>query len=277
MNEYLLLNDGYALPKIGLGTYGLRGMQGVRQIEQALQMGYRLLDSAYNYENEGVVGQAIRQSGISRDQITLTSKLPGRYHEYDQAMIAIQESVARTGLDYIDLYLIHWPNPLEDLYLEAWQALIDSQKAGLIRSIGTSNFLPEHIDRLEKETGVLPTVNQVETHPNFNQQAQLDYDQSKGIITQAWSPIGRAADTMKNELIQKIADKYQRTIYQVVLRWHIQRQFVPIPKSSNYLRQLQNLSVFDFELTQEEVDLINSLSREDGRQKGQNPAEYQEF
>lgn len=277
MTKYLLLNDGYALPKIGLGTYGLRGMQGVRQIEQALQMGYRLLDSAYNYENEGVVGQAIRQSGISRDQITLTSKLPGRYHEYDQAMIAIQESIARTGLDYIDLYLIHWPNPLEDLYLEAWQALIDSQKAGLIRSIGTSNFLPEHIDRLEKETGVLPTVNQVETHPNFNQQAQLDYDQSKGIITQAWSPIGRAADTMKNELIQKIADKYQRTIYQVVLRWHIQRQFVPIPKSSNYLRQLQNLSVFDFELTQEEVDLINSLSREDGRQKGQNPAEYQEF
>lgn len=277
MNDYLLLNDGFALPKIGLGTYGLRGMQGVRQVEQALQMGYRLLDSAYNYENEGVVGQAIRRTSIARDQITLTSKLPGRYHQYDQAMIAIQESVARTGLDYIDLYLIHWPNPIEDLYVEAWQALIDSQKAGLIRSIGTSNFLPEHIDRLEKETGVLPAVNQVETHPNFNQQAQVDYDQSKGIITQAWSPIGRAAETIRNQVIQEIADNHQRTIYQVVLRWHIQRQFVPIPKSSNYLRQLQNISVFDFELSQEEVELINSLSREDGRQKGQNSAEYQEF
>lgn len=277
MNEYHILTDGYALPKIGLGTYGLRGQQGVRQIEQAIQIGYRLIDSAYNYENEGIVGQAIRNSGVSRDQITLTSKLPGRYHEYDKAMIAIQESVARTGLDYIDLYLIHWPNPLEDKYVEAWQALINAQKAGLIRSIGTSNFLPEHIDRLEAETGVLPVVNQVETHPNFNQQAQAEYDASKGIITEAWSPIGRAAETMQNEVIESIANNHNRTIYQIVLRWHIQRNFVPIPKSSNYQRQLQNLSVFDFELTPEEMAMINSLSREDGRQKDQNPAEYQEF
>lgn len=277
MTEVHIMNDGFALPKIGLGTYKLRGIQGVRQIEQAIQMGYRLIDSAYNYENEGTVGQAIRNSGVSRDQITLTSKLPGRYHDYDEAMIAIQESVARTGLDYIDLYLIHWPNPIEDKYVEAWQALIDSQKAGLIRSIGTSNFLPEHIERLEKETGVLPAVNQVETHPMFNQQAQAEYDASKGIITEAWSPIGRASDMMNNNVIQEIAQANNKTIYQIILRWHIQRNFVPIPKSSNYQRQLQNLSVFDFSLLADEIEAINALTREDGRQKDQDPAQYQEF
>lgn len=277
MIENYILNDGFKIPKVGLGTYGLRGELGVRQIESAIQMGYRLIDSAYNYENEAIVGKAIRNSGISRDQITLTSKLPGRYHEYDKAMIAIQESVARTGLDYIDLYLIHWPNPLEDKYVEAWQALIDSQKAGLIRSIGTSNFLPEHIDRLEKETGILPVVNQVETHPNFNQAAQREYDASKGIITEAWSPVGRASETMSNELIADIASTHQKTIYQIILRWHIQRGFLPIPKSSHYQRQWENIDIFDFELSDEEINAINSLSREDGRQKNQDPAEYQEF
>lgn len=277
MSNNYILHDGFAIPKVGLGTYGLRGELGVRQIESAIQMGYRLIDSAYNYENEGIVGKAIRNSSVSRDQITLTSKLPGRYHGYDDAMIAIQESVARTGLDYIDLYLIHWPNPLEDKYVEAWQALIDAQKTGLVRSIGTSNFLPEHIERLEKETGILPVVNQVETHPNFNQAAQREYDASKGIITQAWSPVGRASDIMTTELITDIALAHNKTVYQVILRWHIQRGFLPIPKSSHYQRQLQNLSIFDFALTEEEVQAINSLSHDGGRQKNQNPAEYQEF
>ncbi|MFL2143745.1 aldo/keto reductase [Ruoffia sp. FAM 20857] len=275
--ENYILNDGFAIPKVGLGTYGLRGELGVRQIETAIQSGYRLIDSAYNYENEGIVGKAIRNSGVSRDQITLTSKLPGRYHEYDKAMIAIQESIARTGLNYIDLYLIHWPNPKEDKYVEAWQALIDAQKLGLIRSIGTSNFLPEHIDRLEKETGILPAVNQVETHPNFNQEAQREYDASKGIITEAWSPIGRAADMMSNDLITAIAQAHNKTEYQVILRWHIQRGFLPIPKSGNYQRQRQNIDIFDFNLSEGEVAKINSMSHEDGRQKDQNPAEYQEF
>lgn len=277
MSENYILNDGFAIPNIGLGTYGLRGFQGVRQIEQAIDMGYRLIDSAYNYENEGIVGQAIRNSSVARDKITLTSKLPGRYHSYDAAMIAIQESVARTGLDYIDLYLIHWPNPIEDKYMEAWQALIDSQKAGLIRSIGTSNFLPEHIERLERETGILPVVNQVETHPNFNQEAQRQFDVSKGIITQAWSPVGRASDVMSNEIISAIASVNNKTNYQVVLRWHIQRGFLPIPKSSHYKRQLQNLSVNDFILTEEEMAAITGLSKVDGRQKNQDPSVYQEF
>ena len=164
MEEYIL-SDGFKIPKIGLGTYQLKGSDGSRRIETALKAGYRLLDSAFNYENEGAVGRAIRNSGVSRDEITFASKLPGRHHEYEAARETIQESLMRSGLEYMDLYLIHWPNPIEDKYVEAWQALVDAQKAGLIRSIGVSNFLPEHIDRLEKETGVLPVINQIELHP----------------------------------------------------------------------------------------------------------------
>lgn len=277
MLETYKLHDGYSIPKVGLGTYLLQGRDGARRMEQALNMGYRLLDSAFNYENEGAVGMAIRNSSVPRDQITVTSKLPGRHHEYKAALLTIQESIARMGLDYIDLYLIHWPNPLEDKYVEAWQALIDAQKMGLVRSIGTSNFLPEHIDRLEKETGVLPVVNQVETHPYFNQVDQREYDASKGIVTQAWSPVGRYSDVTQDAVITDIARKHDLTNHQVVLRWHIQRGFLPIPKSSNYDRQKANLEIFDFELSQEEINLINDLSRPDGRMKDQDPRHYQEF
>lgn len=162
------LRDGLILPEIGFGTYTLTGAAGVNAIVSALDLGYRLLDTAVNYENEGTVGEAIRRSSVAREKICISSKLPGRHHHYKEAIATIQESLYRTGLDYFDLYLIHWPNPQQDLYVEAWQALIDAQKFGLVRSIGVSNFLPEHIERLEQETNVLPTVNQVELHPYFN-------------------------------------------------------------------------------------------------------------
>ena len=162
------LNDGNVLPAIGFGTYKLTGTNGVRAMVGALNLGYRLLDSAFNYENEGAVGEAVRQSGIPRSQLIVASKLPGRHHRYQEAIDTIEESLYRAGLDYYDLYLIHWPNPKEDLYLEAWQALIQAQRFGLIRSIGVSNFLPEHIDRLIKETGVTPAVNQIEIGMQFN-------------------------------------------------------------------------------------------------------------
>lgn len=275
--EYYILSDGYKIPKIGLGTYKIKGNDGVRRIEMALNNGYRLLDSAFNYENEGTVGRAIRNSGVPRDQITFASKLPGRHHEYEAAMETIEESLLRSGLDYIDLYLIHWPNPLEDKYVEAWQALIDAQKAGLVRSIGVSNFLPEHIDRLEKETGVLPVINQIELHPYFNQAQQREYDASKKIITQAWSPIGRNNSSLEESEIIEIAKNHGKTPSQVVLRWQIQLGVLPIPKSSHVGRQAENIDIFDFQLTDEEMNKINSITREDGRNKGQDPAEYQEF
>lgn len=277
MIPQITLNDGLAIPAIGLGTYNLRGATGVQAMTSAIDMGYRLLDSAFNYENEGAVGEAIRRSSVPRDQLFVTSKLPGRHHAYDKALYTIQESLYRTKLDYYDIYLIHWPNPKQDIYVEAWQALIDAKKWGLIRSIGVCNFLPEHLDRLTKETGVTPSINQIELHPYFSQKEQLAYDKENGIITESWSPLGRASNVLQNETIQQIASSHGKTISQVILRWHIQLGALPIPKSSSPQRQLENLQVFDFELTQEQMQRISSLTRPDGRIANQDPAEYEEF
>lgn len=275
--QTLYLSDGYSIPHLGFGTYSLNGSTGVRVIEAALNTGYRLIDSAFNYENEGAVGQAVRNSSIPRDQITVTSKLPGRHHQYNEALDAIQESILRTGLDYLDLYLIHWPNPKEDHYVEAWQALIDAKKWGWIRSIGVCNFLPEHLLRLEKETSELPVVNQIELHPFFNQEKQRAFDSSKSIITQAWSPLGRASAVLQNEIIAAIAKSHGKTIPQIILRWEVQSQVVPIPKASHIARQKQNLAIFDFELTKDEMLLIDGLTQPNGRTNQQDPATYQEF
>lgn len=275
--EHYILSDGFKIPKIGFGTVRFKGNDGARRIEMALNNGFRLLDSAYNYENEGTVGKAIRNSSVPRDQITVTSKLPGRYHEYDAAMETIEESVLRTGLDYIDLYLIHWPNPKEDKYVEAWRALIDAQKAGLIRSIGVSNFLPEHIERLEEETGILPVINQVELHPYFNQEKQRAFDTSKGIITEAWGPVGQKNEALSEKAIIDIAENYGKTAAQVILRWEIQLGILPIPKSSHAGRQAENIDIFDFELSDDEMKTISALTRKDGRNDNLDPAEYQEF
>ncbi len=273
----ITLNDGLVIPAIGLGTYNLRGASGVQAMTSAIDMGYRLLDSAFNYENEGAVGEAIRRSSVSRDQLLITSKLPGRHHQYDKAIYTIQESLYRTKLDYYDLFLIHWPNPKTDLYVEAWQALIDAQKWGLIRSIGVCNFLPEHLDRLKKETGVLPSINQVELHPFFSQKEQLAYDKENGIITESWSPLGRANNVLENETIQQIAEAHSKTISQVILRWHTQLGALPIPKSSSPQRQQENLEIFDFQLTEEQMQQISGLTRVDGRIADQDPAVYEEF
>ncbi|WP_400248149.1 aldo/keto reductase [Niallia sp. JL1B1071] len=273
----ITLNDGLVIPAIGLGTYNLRGASGVQAMTSAIDMGYRLLDSAFNYENEGAVGEAVRRSTVSREHLFITSKLPGRHHQYDKAIYTIQESLYRTKLDYYDLFLIHWPNPNKDLYVEAWQALIDAQKWGLIRSIGVCNFLPEHLDRLKKETGVLPSINQVELHPFFSQKEQLAYDKENGIVTESWSPLGRANNVLENETIQQIAEAHGKTISQVILRWHTQLGALPIPKSSSPQRQRENLEIFDFQLTEEQIQQISGLTRDDGRIADQDPAVYEEF
>ncbi|WP_214307832.1 aldo/keto reductase [Staphylococcus pseudoxylosus] len=269
--------DGKIIPRIGFGTYKLNGASGMHAIVSALNQGYRLLDTAYNYENEGTVGKAINQSHVSRDQIVVTSKLPGRYQDYNAAMIAIQESIYRLNVEYIDLYLIHWPNPRHGKFVEAWQAMIDARNAGLIKSIGVCNFLPEYIETLEQETGVLPSVNQIELHPYFNQQDMIRYHNEKGIITQAWSPLGRASEVINDKDIEVIAEKYDKTIPQIILRWHIQNGVVPIPKATSITRQIQNKEVFDFTLEHDDIEKINNLTQKDGRLKGQDPAVYEEF
>ncbi|GIO23504.1 aldo/keto reductase [Oceanobacillus sp. J11TS1] len=273
----LTLHDGVTIPSVGFGTYKLKGQSGAQAINHAITNGYRLLDTAYNYENEATVGEALRRSAVPREELFVTSKLPGRYHHYEDAIVTIQESLFRANLDYYDLYLIHWPNPIQDNYVEAWQALIDAQKFGYIRSIGVCNFLPEHLDRLEKETGILPTVNQIELHPRFNQAEQLKWHEDHNIVTESWSPLSRASDLLQDDTLQKIADQHHKTVSQVILRWHYQLGAIAIPKSATPSRQKENISIFDFELTKEEMTMINSLTKPDGRMKNQDPAVYEEF
>lgn len=273
----LILNDGHKLPAIAFGTYQVRGAQGLDQIASAIHDGYRSLDSATNYDNEGIVGKAIRESGIPRSEFFVTSKLPGKYHRYDDALKAITESLARMGLGYFDLFLIHWPLPKRDHYVEAWQAMITAQKLGLIRTIGVSNFMPEHLDRLINETGVTPAVNQIEVHPYWINEDGLKADQARGIATEAWSPLGRGSAALQEPIIKELAAKYGKNVGQIILRWHTQRGIVPIPKSSSLIHQRQNLDIFDFELTDSEVSAINALTKPDGRTDNQDPYEYEEF
>lgn len=273
----ITLNDGLKIPVIGLGTYGLNGNIGANAVQTAIDRGYRLIDTAYNYENEGAVGKAVARSAVSREKLLITSKLPGRYHAYDQAITAIQESLFRTGLDYFDLYLIHWPNPKQDVYVEAWQALIDAKKFGLIRSIGVCNFLPEHLERLEQETGVKPSINQIELHPFFNQEEQRKYNEANDIITESWSPLGRQNGATETDTIKQIANTHGKTPSQIILRWHYQLGAVSIPKSASPERQLENISIFDFSLSQEEMEAITKLTKPEGRNKNQDPAVYEEF
>ncbi|MGG6310257.1 aldo/keto reductase [Paenibacillus macerans] len=273
----ITLNDGLKLPAVGLGTYTLRGSEGVQSIVGAIGSGYRLIDSAYNYENEGTVGEAVRRCAVPREELIVASKLPGRYHTYDKAVKAIQESLYRAQLDYYDLYLIHWPNPIQGHYVEAWQALIDARKWGLIRSIGVSNFLPEHLERLERETGVTPSVNQIELHPFFNQAEQRKWHEEHGIVTESWSPLAHGNDVLNDETVRQIAERYGKSASQVILRWHYQLGAVSIPKSASAARQLENLSIFDFALDETEMGRISGLSRPDGRLRNQDPAVYEEF
>ncbi|CDX64601.1 aldo/keto reductase [Leuconostoc citreum] len=272
------LSDGFKIPRIGFGTYKLNGFSGAQAISSALTVGYRLIDTAYNYQNEGTVGRGIKASMVPRNELFIQSKLPGKYYADEQATIAlVQESLYRTGLDYFDLYLLHWPNPIDDHYLTAWQTLIQLQKFGLVKSIGVSNFLPEHIERLQRETGVLPVVNQIELHPYFNQKEMIQYNTEKNILTQAWSPLGRASRLLKNNLLLEIAEKYHKNVGQIILRWETQQGVIPIPKAVSYTRQVGNLNVFDFELESAEMLAIDRLSKKDGRTNNQDPAVYQEF
>lgn len=273
----LALNDGSDIPAVGLGTYKLNGQAGVAAMVGAIEAGYRLLDSAFNYENEGAVGEAVRRSGLARGDLRICSKLPGRRQHHAEAIATIEESLLRAGLDYYDLYLIHWPNPRQGLYVEAWRAMIEARERGLIRSIGVCNFLPEHLLTLERETGVLPSVNQIELHPYFPQDEQLAFNSAHGIATESWSPLGRGREIMDEPVVQQIAQRLGRSGGQVVLRWHVQRGAVPIPKSADPGRQRENLSLFDFELTPEDMQAIATLARPNGRLKGQDPATYEEF
>ena len=269
------MNDGRTIPAIGFGTYKLRGEDGIAAMVSALRAGYRLLDTALNYGNEVEVGEAIRRSGIDRDQIMVTTKLPGRHHGFDETLASFEESRQHLGLDHVDLYLIHWPIPRIDKYVDSWRAMIQLREQGLVHSIGVSNFTEEYLSRLIDETGVAPAVNQIELHPRFPQPAMRQANLSLGIVTESWSPLARQHPVDKERVIVEIAGKHDVTPAQVVLRWHIQLGAVPVPKSASPRRQAENLDVFGFTLTEAEVLSISAL--ESGRLWGGDPESHEEL
>lgn len=280
MNETIptyLLNDGNSLPAIGFGTYPLKGDEGVAAVGTALDAGYRLIDTALNYGNETEVGEAIRRSGVPRDQLQITSKLPGRHHGYDDAIASVKGSLEHLGLDYIDLHLIHWPNPSVGKYTQAWQALVDLREQGLVRSIGVSNFTEDHLHRIIEATGVTPAVNQIELHPRFPQEHMRAVNAGMGIVTEAWSPMGKARAPLDEPVITAPAERLAVTPGQVILRWHVQIGSLPIPKSANPKRQRENIDIFGFELTDAEVAAISGLGVAGGRLFGGDPDSHEEM
>ncbi|GAA3011974.1 aldo/keto reductase [Microbacterium aurantiacum] len=255
------LNDGQSFAELGLGTYNLRGEEGIEAIVSAIASGYRLLDTAVNYENEREVGEAIRRADVDRDDLIVTSKIPGRHHGRAEAVDSIRGSLDRLGLERIDLQLIHWPNPSVGKYLDTWRGMIDAREQGLVRSIGVSNFTEAMLTELIQETGVVPAVNQVELHPYFPQGALRAFHAEHGIRTESWSPLARRSDLLAEQLITDLAAIHDVTPTQVVLRWHTQLQSTPIPKSADADRQRENADVFGFSLTDEQVAAISGLER----------------
>ncbi|WP_213881368.1 aldo/keto reductase [Pseudomonas sp. dw_358] len=274
---HITLNDGMKIPAIGFGTYQLTGHQGADDIVHAIEAGYRWLDTAVNYENEGAVGEAVRRSGVAREKLQVASKLPGRHHAFEEALSTIEESLYRSQLGYFDLYMIHWPNPSKNLYIEAWTALVEARERGWVKSIGVCNFLPEHLEAIITASGVTPSINQIELHPYFPQHEQLAFNAGRGIATQSWSPLGRANHLLKDPALQALGKRLGKSLVQVILRWHHQLGAIPLPKASKPERQRENLAIFDFELSDADMAIIARLATPDGRTFDQDPAHYEEF
>jgi diketogulonate reductase-like aldo/keto reductase len=271
------LNDGSTLPAVGFGTYPLRGDEGVTAMVAALANGYRLLDSAVNYRNEREVGEALRRSGLPRDEVLLTTKVPGRFHARDLALRSVRDSCAAMGVERLDLVLVHWPNPSRGLYREAWRALVAARDEGLTRSIGVSNFAERHLREVLDDTGVVPAVNQVEMHPWLPQARMRAVHAELGIVTEAWSPLGKASAPFGEPAVADAAAAHGVSPAQVVLRWHLQLGSLPLPKSADPGRQRENLDVFGFELTEAQVAAITALGRPDGRLFGGDPETHEEM
>ena len=254
------LLHGAEIPALGLGTYPLRGDDGVVSIRSAIESGYRLIDTAEAYENEAEVGLALKQAGVPREQLFITSKFNKAFHSVAGVQQAWSNSCERMGLDYIDLLLIHWPNPAHNQYVEAWQGLTTLLQQGKVRAIGTSNFKPAHLERIIGETGVIPDVNQIELNPYHQRQEAVAFHNKHGILTEAWSPL-KPRDIVEHPVLVQIATAHGVTPAQVILRWDVQNGIVPIPKSGDPERQRTNLDVFGFNLYDDELRAIAALDQ----------------
>jgi 2,5-diketo-D-gluconate reductase A len=258
----IALNDGVAIPQLGFGVFQVPPDDTERAVSEALEAGYRHIDTAAAYRNEAGVGKAIAASGLPRDELFITTKLWNSEQGHDSAIQAFAASAERLALDVVDLYLIHWPVPMADKYVETWQAFAELQANGRVRSIGVSNFQEEHLRRVIDEVGVTPSVNQIELHPYLQQPGLRALHEDLGIVTEAWSPIAQGK-VLDDPVLVRIADEVGRTPAQVTLRWHVQLGNVVIPKSVTPERIRENLALFDFELSPEQMDAIGALTRDE--------------
>lgn len=256
--NHITLNDGARIPQVGLGVWQTPNDEAAPAVKAALSAGYRHVDTAAVYENEEGVGEGIRQSGIDRPDIFLTTKLWNTEQGYDQTLKAFDASLKRLGTDYVDLYLIHWPSAHRGLFVDTWKAFVKLKEEGRAKSIGVSNFYPEHIEKIVAETGVVPVINQIELHPDFQQREARAFHEKHGIATQSWSPLGQGK-LLGHPAITDIAAKLGRTPAQVIIRWHIDNGLVVIPKSVTPSRINENFKVFDFKLSAEDRDTLNGL------------------
>jgi 2,5-diketo-D-gluconate reductase A len=256
------LRNGAEIPVLGIGTSPLRGAGSTAQIRTAVEAGYRLIDTAENYGNEDAVGQGIRDSGIARSEIFLTSKFNRKWHSVDGVRQAYEASCERLGVDNLDLLLVHWPNPDQGRYVEAVQGLQALLESGELRAIGVSNFKPAHLQRVLDETGIVPDVNQIQLSPYNSRGDSRGYHAERGIVTESYSPLGASGGALRNDpTITEIARDHGKSATQVVLRWHVQLGLVAIPRSGNPGRIAENIDIFDLELSSEEMSRIDALDR----------------
>lgn len=268
----ITLNNGVSMPQLGFGVWQVPDDEAARAVGSALEAGYRSIDTAAVYENEKGTGEAVAASGIPRDELFVTTKLWNSEQGYDSTLRAFDASLARLGLDYVDLYLIHWPLPARDAYVDTYKAFETLLADGRARAIGVSNFLPEHLERLLGETSVVPAVNQIELHPQLQQAESRAVHAKHGIATEAWSPLGQGRGLLEVPAIAAIARKHGKTPAQIVLRWHIQLGNVVIPKSVTPSRIKENIDVFGFELDADDLGALAAL--DEGRRLGPDPATF---
>ncbi len=270
-NPLVQLYNGQLIPQVGLGVYKVQQDVAVDVVRTALDLGYRRVDTAALYDNEQEVGAAIRSSGLEREEVFVTTKIWNDRQGYAEALEAIDESLLRLNIDYVDMMLIHWPCPQQNKFVETWAALEKSLETGKVRGIGVSNFHPEHLDKLLASASVVPALNQVELHPGLGQSEIRAYDADKAIATEAWSPLARG-QMSSEDAVTEAAKRHSKTVSQVILRWHIQLGNLVIPKSSNPDRLAENLNVFDFELSAAEMAAIDLL--ESGHRIGPDPRTF---
>jgi 2,5-diketo-D-gluconate reductase A len=253
------LNNGVEIPQFGFGVFQVPPEETAQAVREALDAGYRHIDTAEMYENEEGVGKALAESGLPRDEVFLTTKLNNSNHGHDAALRAMDESLAKLGVEYVDLFLIHWPRPKDGRYVETWRALEKIAAEGKARSIGVSNFTVQHLERLAAETETVPAVNQIELHPRFAQEELRRYHADHGIATEAWSPIGQGGDLLQDPTLTALAEKYGKTPAQVVLRWHVQLGNIVFPKSMRPARMRENIDVYDFALAADDMQAVSGL------------------